>query len=59
MYLKSIQAEPFRTSEQPVELLEWENDSDLGWGNLVAGGLEIQQIPGNHFNMFTEPHVES
>jgi len=30
-----------------------EIDSDLGWGNLVAGGLEIQQIPGNHFNMFT------
>lgn len=48
----------FRTSEQPVELLNWATiDSDLGWGNLVAGGLEIQEVPGNHFNMFTEPYV--
>lgn len=49
----------FRASEPPEEWLEWCSvDSHLGWGELVAGGLEIQEVPGNHFNMFSEPYVQ-
>ncbi len=33
-------------------------DWDLGWGNLAAGGLEIQTISGNHMSMFHEPQVQ-
>jgi thioesterase domain-containing protein/acyl carrier protein len=29
----------------------------LGWGDLVADGLEIQRIPGNHTTLMQEPHV--
>ncbi len=32
-------------------------DPELGWGKLVAGGLEIHEVPGNHMNMFNEPYV--
>jgi thioesterase domain-containing protein len=34
-------------------------DPQLGWGKLVAGGLEleIQEVPGKHTNIFTEPYV--
>jgi amino acid adenylation domain-containing protein len=30
---------------------------DLGWTNLLAGGLEIQNCPGDHFNLLKEPDV--
>jgi thioesterase domain-containing protein len=29
----------------------------LGWGDLVADGLDIQRIPGNHTTLMQEPHV--
>ncbi len=32
--------------------------SDLGWGELVGGGLEIREVEGNHYSMLREPHVE-
>jgi aspartate racemase len=49
----------FRASEQFAgEWSEWcEIDPELGWGKLVAGGLEIHEVPGNHMNMFNEPNV--
>ena len=53
----------FRASEQPEEWLDWlqsmKIDPQLGWGKLVAGGLEleIQEVPGKHTNIFTEPYV--
>jgi amino acid adenylation domain-containing protein len=31
---------------------------DLGWGDLVAGGLDIEHIPGDHNTLMQEPHVE-
>lgn len=46
----------FRAIEQP----EYEFraiDLQLGWGSLTAGGLEIQEVPGNHFTLFSEPYV--
>jgi len=46
----------FRAMEQPEEWLKWlegwEIDPELGWGKLVAGGLEIHDVHGNHNNMF-------
>jgi thioesterase domain-containing protein len=30
---------------------------ELGWGDLVAGGLEIHPLPGDHFTILKEPHV--
>ena len=47
----------FRATEQPPE--EWgTTDPQLGWGSLVAGGLEVQEVPGNHGNIFSEPYVQ-
>ena len=31
---------------------------DLGWGDLVAGGLEIEHIPGNHTTLMKEPNIQ-
>ncbi len=33
-------------------------EDQFGWGNLVTGGLEIINIPGDHFGILQEPHVE-
>lgn len=56
------QAILFQASEQTVEYLEWEEwwgfNPQLDWGRLVAGGLDIHEIPGHHFNIFDEPYVQ-
>ena len=28
-----------------------------GWQALAQGGMEVQEIPGNHQNIIKEPHV--
>jgi amino acid adenylation domain-containing protein len=33
-------------------------DPLFGWGNLIAGGLEVEQIPGYHLGLFQEPYVK-
>ncbi|MFK7739778.1 MAG: SDR family NAD(P)-dependent oxidoreductase [Planctomycetota bacterium] len=33
-------------------------DDRLGWGPFVAQGVEVQECPGNHFTMCTEPNVQ-
>jgi amino acid adenylation domain-containing protein len=30
---------------------------ELGWDNLVTGGLEIYHLPGDHFTLMKEPYV--
>jgi amino acid adenylation domain-containing protein len=30
---------------------------ELGWGDLVTEGLEIQHLPGNHLTLMKEPYV--
>jgi amino acid adenylation domain-containing protein len=30
----------------------------LGWGEVVADGLDTQRIPGNHTTLMQEPHVQ-
>jgi amino acid adenylation domain-containing protein len=32
---------------------------DLGWGDLVTGGIEVHVVPGDHYTMLQWPHVES
>ena len=33
-------------------------DPTLGWGKLATGGVEVQPVPGNHYTMLREPHVQ-
>jgi len=32
-------------------------DPTFGWGALALGGVEIHDVPGNHFNLTSPPHV--
>jgi acyl-CoA synthetase (AMP-forming)/AMP-acid ligase II/thioesterase domain-containing protein len=32
-------------------------DGRLGWNEAAAAGLEVHVVPGNHNNLFEEPHV--
>ncbi|MFZ0581538.1 MAG: thioesterase domain-containing protein, partial [Candidatus Acidiferrales bacterium] len=34
------------------------HDAKQGWGHLVGDALEICQMPGDHGDMFREPHVQ-
>ena len=49
------QATLFRTRHQPTGVYY---DPLFGWGSLVAGGLEIRDVPGLHLTMLTEPCVQ-
>ena len=31
--------------------------SDLGWAPLARGGVEVYEVPGDHFQIFGEPNV--
>jgi len=33
-------------------------DRSLGWASAVRGGLEIVDVPGDHFTLVEEPHVQ-
>ena len=45
----------FRASRQPAGCYR---DPQLGWGDLVPGGLEIHEIPGSHAaGLIKEPRV--
>jgi acyl transferase domain-containing protein len=33
-------------------------DEQLGWGPFAKAGLSVEQCPGNHFTMCTEPNVQ-
>jgi thioesterase domain-containing protein len=34
-------------------------DPTLGWGDAVAGGIDMARVPGNHFNLFARPYVNA
>jgi thioesterase domain-containing protein len=34
-------------------------DPALGWADLAAGGVELREIPGNHFTILKPPHVQA
>jgi len=33
-------------------------DSTLGWSELATGGVDVNQVPGNHLTMLREPSVQ-
>jgi thioesterase domain-containing protein len=35
----------------------FDNDELLGWGRLVSGGIEVQDVAGRHIEMLNEPNV--
>jgi amino acid adenylation domain-containing protein len=43
-----------RAAEAPAEATA---KADLGWGERLAGVLEVQISPGNHYSMLRHPHV--
>ncbi|NEP09078.1 MAG: amino acid adenylation domain-containing protein [Symploca sp. SIO2C1] len=45
----------FNASQQPIDL---GGDRTLGWGDFVAGEIEIHEIPGEHFSIIREPQVQ-
>ncbi len=45
----------FRCAAQPLGSYI---DPELGWHGLLQGGLDICEMPGDHDDMFLEPHVE-
>jgi len=32
---------------------------NLGWDGLAADGIDIQEIPGNHIDLFAQPHIQT
>ena len=34
-------------------------DPQLGWGRVVAGGVEVYELPGEHVSILREPNVRS
>ena len=32
--------------------------TDLGWGELARGGVQMELVPGDHYSMIQEPQVE-
>jgi acyl-CoA synthetase (AMP-forming)/AMP-acid ligase II/thioesterase domain-containing protein/acyl carrier protein len=44
----------FRARTRPLFRM---HGRDLGWSELVAGGVEIADVPGNHETVIREPHV--
>ena len=45
----------FCANEKVVEVTQ---DPSQGWGELAVGGLETYKIPGNHYTILREPHVQ-
>lgn len=35
------------------------DDVTLGWRDLVAGGVEVHTVPGNHATLFQEPYIQA
>ena len=43
-----------------VEHYAWSHlDTRNGWHSLVRGRLEVRQIPGDHYQLIREPHVQT
>jgi amino acid adenylation domain-containing protein len=54
----SGRATVFRT-EDGLVVEQREADSEMGWGKLALGGVDIYDISGIHNSIFKEPHVRS
>ncbi|WP_375515431.1 amino acid adenylation domain-containing protein [uncultured Nostoc sp.] len=48
-----------RTEDQNRdEAIATQYDPQFGWGEVVAGGLDIHYVPGSHLGLLNEPHVQ-
>ena len=48
-----------RTEDQNrSEAIGVQYDPQFGWGDLVAGGLDIHYLPGSHLEVLKEPYVQ-
>nr|WP_180277746.1 thioesterase domain-containing protein [Nostoc sp. 'Peltigera malacea cyanobiont' DB3992] len=48
-----------RTEDQNrSEAIGTRYDPQFGWGDLVAGGLDIHYLPGSHLDVLKEPNVQ-
>jgi thioesterase domain-containing protein/acyl carrier protein len=45
----------FRASEKALRGLD---DPQAGWRDYLAGGIEVQEIDGDHGNILNQPHVK-
>jgi amino acid adenylation domain-containing protein len=34
-------------------------EADLGWGRLAGGRIEVIEVPGDHYTLLQEPHVQT
>jgi amino acid adenylation domain-containing protein len=34
-------------------------EADLGWGRLAGGQVEVIEVPGDHYTLLQEPHVQT
>jgi amino acid adenylation domain-containing protein len=62
--LRALEAYPFGTYDGRLLLLRattWplfhSHGRDFGWSSYVKGGLDIVDVPGNHFTITQEPQV--
>jgi thioesterase domain-containing protein len=44
---------------QDDQLQDSGGDKLRGWENLTTSGVDLHVIPGNHFSVLREPHVEA
>ena len=47
---------PSAEHERPINTPQ---DPTKGWGQLIAGGLRIVDVPGSHKTMVSQPYVET
>ncbi len=48
-----------RTEDQNRdEAIGTQYDPQFGWGEVVAGGLDIHYVPGSHLGLLNEPHIQ-
>ncbi|WP_442937032.1 amino acid adenylation domain-containing protein [Nostoc sp.] len=40
------------------EAIGTQYDPQFGWGEIVAGGLDIHYVPGSHLELLNEPYVQ-
>ncbi|OUL19085.1 hypothetical protein BV372_33670, partial [Nostoc sp. T09] len=45
------------TNQSRANAVGLEYDPQFGWGDLVAGGLDIDYVSGSHKTMLVAPHV--
>ena len=45
------------SANKPDDLGRDFNDSTMGWGSVVGGGIQLYQIPGEHLQIIKPPLV--